>query len=179
MSASGDPGRVKPWYRHFWVWFLIAPPAATVLFWVGVLTTTAASPSLVVDDYSKIGLIYQKERQRDHAAADLGVTARLHVMRDDGAVTVALSGLQDYPRRLKVRLTHPTDAHQDLAITVDRTATGIYRGRLDKAVPDRRYVQVEPADDAWRLTGELLAHRADLDLAPDKRDREGDPLAAR
>ncbi|MDZ7828655.1 MAG: FixH family protein [Halofilum sp. (in: g-proteobacteria)] len=63
----------QPWYRHPWVWALFVPPVAAIVFWTVIITVFAGPPSLVVDDYAKIGLSYQQERDRDAAAADLGV----------------------------------------------------------------------------------------------------------
>lgn len=156
----------RPWYRHFWVWFLAVPPAATVIFWAFVLTTTASAPSLVVDDYSQIGLTYAQEKARDRAAAERGVRARLHLVRDAGTVTVALQGLEPAPDRLDLRLAHPTEARRDLATTMKRIGSGIYRGDLGSPADGRRYVQIRPADGDWRLGGELLAGRDELELAP-------------
>jgi hypothetical protein len=156
----------RPWYRHFWVWFLVIPPAATVIFWAVVLTTAASPPALVVDDYARIGLTYEQEQARDRRAAELGVTARLHVSRQEGGVTIALAGLDVPPDRLELRLAHPTDASLDRRSMLTRTGTGIYRGRLGGAVSGRRYVQIEPPGAAWRLGGELAAARNDLALEP-------------
>ena len=171
MGSPDEPDR--PWYRHFWVWFLMVPPAATVVFWTVVLATTAASPSLVVDDYARIGLVYEAERERDRAAARRGIRARIHVTRDDGGVTVALTGLDVPPDRLAVRLAHPTDASRDLRATLERSGSGIYRGSLGAPAPGRRYVQIQPPDASWRLGGELLAGQADMALEPPE------PIAAR
>ena len=166
MSEPTADHPQRPWYRHFWVWFLMVPPAATVVFWAVVLTTTAASPSLVVDDYAQIGLVYQQQREREAAAARLGIEARLHVTRGEGGITVSLAGIEPHPEQLMVRLTHPTEAGRDHQALVERSATGIYRGRTGSAVSGRRYVQIEPVDGAWRLTGEMPGHRSELVLAP-------------
>ena len=167
MSEQTAPDGQRPWYRYGWVWFLMVPPAATVIFWAVVLTTTAAAPSLVVDDYARIGLAYQQQHERAASAARLGIEARLHVTRGEGGITVSLSGANPHPERLEVRLTHPTESRRDIRALVERSATGIYRGRVDGAVSGRRYVQIEPVGGAWRLSGEMLAHRSELALAPD------------
>lgn len=156
----------RPWYRHFWVWFLIAPPAATVIFWAVILTTMASPPSLVVDDYGKIGLAYEDEQARDAAARELGVTGRLDVRREGGRVTVALVGLDDPPQRLRVTLAHPTEAARDRTATLERNGGGLYRGELGGAAPGRRYVTLLPDDGGWRLAGELSASRTDMSLEP-------------
>lgn len=156
----------RPWYRHFWVWFLVVPPAATVIFWSVILATTAASPSLVVDDYSKVGLAYEQQQARDAAAARRGLSGRVHVEREAGAATVVVTGLEPAPDRLRLTLAHPTEAARDRRAVLRREGSGIYRGDLGGAVATRRYVEIRPIEGDWRLGGELPAHRTDLELSP-------------
>ncbi len=156
----------RPWYRHFWVWFLIVPPASTVIFWGVILTTMASPPSLVVDDYGKIGLAYQDEQARDRVARELGISGRLSVQRERGRVTVALAGLDDPPQQLRLTLAHPTEAKRDSSATLERTGAEVYRGELGEAAPGRRYVTLLPGDHRWRLAGELSAAETELSLRP-------------
>jgi hypothetical protein len=156
----------QPWYRHFWVWVLFVPPVAAMVFWTVIITVFAGPPSLVVDDYAKIGLAYQQERDRDAAAAELGVSARLHLLRESGGVTVVLRGPGRTPERLRFRLTHPAEATRDLGIRLDRTASGIYRGDLDGPAGGRWRVELTPPDGRWRLAGEIFAGESDLELHP-------------
>jgi hypothetical protein len=156
----------RPWYRHFWVWFLMVPPAATVVFWAVILATTAASPALVVDDHSKVGLAYEQQQARDAVAARRGLAGRVHVARDEGTVTVVLTGVQQAPDRLRLTLAHPTEAGRDRHAILRREGSALYRGRLDGPAPNRRYVEIHPVAGDWRLAGELPAHRSDLGLSP-------------
>lgn len=170
MSDSDDSAP-RPWYRHFWVWFLMVPPAATVLFWVTVIWTTAASPSLVVDDYSKIGVTYRQQRDRDQAAARIGVSARFHAVRDTGGITLALAGLDDPPPRLDLLLAHPTEASRDIKTVLERTDAGIYRARLGHALDAGRRIEVSPPGGGWRLSGRITAGQSELELVAPDRDR--------
>ncbi len=156
----------RPWYRHFWVWFLMVPPAATVIFWAVILATTAGPPALVVDDYAKVGLIYEQQQARDAAAARLGLSGRIHVAREAGTATVVLTGLADAPDRLRLTLAHPTDASRDRRALLRREGTGVYRGELGSPASSRRYVEIRPVDGAWRLGGELAAGATELGLRP-------------
>lgn len=166
QAATDD----RPWYRYPWPWLLMIPPAASIVFWVSVVTTMAGPPSLVVDDYAKIGLVYAEERSRDRRAAELGVVARLHWVRDTGSVTLAVTELDDPPERMALLLAHPTRQRSDLRTVVRRDSAGVYRGRLPSDAPTprgRRYVQLAPVGtDAgdWRLTGELAADQSELTL---------------
>lgn len=163
---SEQTGDSRPWYRHFWVWFLMVPPAATVIFWAVILATTATAPSLVVDDYAKMGLVYEQQQARDAAAARRGLAGRIHVAREAGTATVVITGLEQAPDRLRLTLAHPTEAEHDRRAVLRREGAGIYRGDLGGAAPNRRYVEIRPVDGDWRLGGELAANRSDLDLRP-------------
>ncbi|HKJ94565.1 MAG TPA: FixH family protein, partial [Gammaproteobacteria bacterium] len=152
MSAVVTDNR--PWYRSPWPWLLMLPPFVTVVFWVVVLSTITHPPSLVVDDYSKIGLAYQKEEARNEAAAALGLTGRLQVQRDTGRISLVLRDPQAAPATLALALVHPTDSHRDLHIDLVRDpATGVYTGSSDVRIADRRYVHLTPPDGSWRLAG--------------------------
>lgn len=172
MNSRSDSGNDRPWYRHFWVWFLMVPPAATVIFWATILWTTAASPSLVVDDYSKIGLTYQERRDRDRSAARLGLSARFHAVRDSGGVTLVLDGPEPPPGRLRLLLAHPAEAARDIEVTLERDAGGVYRADLGRALAAGRHVEITPPGRDWRLTGRLASGQSELVLAPPDDDGE-------
>lgn len=166
MCTRGDSRDARPWYRHFWVWFLFIPPAATVIFWAVILWTTAASPSLVVDDYAKIGLTYQEQRDRDRAAARLGLSARFHAVRDTGGMTLVLNGPDPPPGRLRLLLAHPAEASRDMEVMLERGAGGVYRADLGRALVAGRYLEITPPGRAWRLTGRLSPGQSELVLVP-------------
>lgn len=168
-DASGDE---RPWYRHIWVWLLMVPPAATVVFWIVVIWTTAASPSLVVDDYSKIGLTYEQQRERDLTAARLGVSARLHALRETGGLTLVLRGLERPPARLELLLAHPAEAARDIRVTLERDGAGVYRSDLGRQLLAGRRVEVTPPGGAWRLTGRLTPGQSEVALAAPGTARE-------
>lgn len=161
-----DMPQSRPWYKEPWLWFLAVPPLATVVFWTVILTTTAERPSMVMDDYSKAGLAMEQTRARDAAASQLGVAGRLHVQREPGRVAVALTGLEDQPRQLTLRLAHPTDARQDVIVELNRDGAGLYRADIRQLAAGKRYVQVEPLSRNWRLAGELSRGGEELELRP-------------
>lgn len=166
MSSSREPADTRPWYRHFWVWFLIVPPAATVIFWTTILLTTSASPSLVVDDYSKIGLTYREQRDRDLEAARMGLSARFHAVRESGGLTLVLMGPDRPPERLEMLLAHPAEAARDIRVTLRRDTGGIYRAGLGRTLEAGRRVEITPPGGAWRLAGRLSPGQSEAVLAP-------------
>ena len=51
MNKTTGQQDSKPWYRHFWVWFIIALPAAAVAAGLFTLWLAASNPdSLVISE---------------------------------------------------------------------------------------------------------------------------------
>ncbi|WP_435103207.1 FixH family protein [Arhodomonas sp. AD133] len=155
----------RPWYRHPWPWLLAIPPVSAIIFWAVIITTMAGPPSLVIDDYAKVGLVYEQNRTRDSAAARLDVAARLQWQRANGEIRVAITRGDVQPTALTLRLSHPTDAARDHTVTLTRDAAGLYTGRVPVVIDGRRHVQITPPDSQWRLSGSLDAQREALTLA--------------
>jgi hypothetical protein len=157
---------VRPWYREPLVLLVAAIPAATVV--AGLLTVLIAghrADPVVVDDFRKEGIAINRDPARDEAAARLGVTAR--VSDANGALAVRLApGRAEAPRRLVVILSHATRAEYDRMLTLERGADGTYSAPLAALDRGHWYVEVTPADRAWRLTGEFVDRAPALDLAP-------------
>jgi hypothetical protein len=155
-----------PWYRQFWPWFLIAIPSMAVVG--GVITAVLATrepPSMVVDDYARIGLATHRRMARDERATTLGLGGELALLGDPPLVEVRLraAGPVEWPERLQLTLAHPTLGDRDLRLELVR-AGDVWQGILPAAPPTRRYVQIEPPSGDWRLGGELPAGQQRLAL---------------
>ncbi len=164
---SGTPTPSKPWYRHFWVWFVIAiPVSAMVMGFTTLYYAVSTSDGLVVDDYYRQGLAINRTLDRDRRAAELGLSARVDFLGEQ--LRVVLQGVR--PEQLHVRLLHPTLAHHDVDILVWPEADGTYRATLPELVPASWYVLVEPAERAeWRLLGRIrIPGERSVEIAPSK-----------
>jgi hypothetical protein len=122
---------------------------------------------MVVDDYARIGLTIERDQARDRRAAALGVRAVITFDTTAEALRVELAG--DVPAAggpLLLTLSHPTRAERDLRIAM-AGENGVYDAPLALAENSRWYVQLEPADGAWRLAGELTpgAHTLRIEAA--------------
>jgi hypothetical protein len=153
----------KPWYRHFWPWFLMSLPAAVVV--AGLSTAFIAyehADDLVVDDYYKDGLAINQQLAKKKRAANLGLSASLQFKGD--AVTVTLTGpIRD--SELSLLLSHPVEADRDFAVPLVRMASGTYRGSLDQTVaPHWHWTLQDLRRDDWRLDGVVQA--GDFDHVP-------------
>jgi hypothetical protein len=162
---------VRPWYRHVWPWALMAPPAASVVFWAVIITTMAGPPDLVVEDYAKVGLTYTEDQSARHAAERLGISANAHVDRDTGAVSVRVDGFDSAPETLRLALVHATQATADHVIELKRNSAGIYRGSTPTRIVGARELRLSPADGSWTITGRLIGPQASVALAPRARNK--------
>jgi hypothetical protein len=165
MSAIDD----TPWYRQFWPWFIMIPPAASVV--AGLLTFYLAgkAPSMVVDDYGRIAMVTAERAEREQRASELGLSARINFLGSTAqnlrSVTVTLAqkaGDAAWPERLKLDLVHPTLSERD-ATSVLAGSGGRYTGTIGNP-QGRYYISLTDIAGTWRLTGEFWGRGDSLEL---------------
>ena len=154
MNAT-DP--IQPWYRQFWPWFLIAIPVITLASGISMLIIAShKADSVVVDDYYKTGLAINQTLARDEQAKALGLQAVGRVDPTSRQIILELYG-QNTTNTLRLTLTHPTAAQQDIVISLRATnQKNQYAGQLPELPQEKRYILLEPEDKAWRLTGHAM-----------------------
>jgi hypothetical protein len=165
-SGPEHAERPRPWYREPMVWLVIALPALAVVgAVVSVVTAFVTRDAVVADEYRKEGLAINRDPTRDLAARRLGVSVALAV--DAGTLTVRLApGSAPPPAQLVVIFSHATRAEQDRLVTLKAIADGVYAAPLAPLAPGHWYLEVSPADRAWRLTGEFFDTLGTLTLRP-------------
>ena len=139
-----------PWYRHAYVWLLIAFPAASVAGGlVMLLVAVQTNDGLVVDDYYRQGMEINRRMERDLKAQAAGLEAAIELV--PGRIRVALSARGEFypPGQLELSFMHPTRSGLDRTIILSETTPMIYEGRLPQLEAVRWYALIE-ADD-WRL----------------------------
>lgn len=145
----------RPWYREFWVWFVIAFPLSAVI--AGISTVVIAvntSDSLVLDDFQKVGLVARRETALEREALRLNVSVNAAFDRMSGQVTVRLGGDSE-PEAITLGLFHATRRDMDRTAVLTRDASGLYRGNIGANVQGHWYVQISDVTGAWRLTDRL------------------------
>lgn len=141
------------WWKEPMVWLIIALPlAAVIASIVTVIIASRNADTLVQGDYKKEGLALHQHTERDQRAAQLGLTVRVQLR--DGGLRAELGGrLHPAPQSIVLLLAHPTQANKDVVISLNHLEGNVYTGE----VPDLRgvnwQVQLEPADQSWRLSG--------------------------
>jgi len=163
MSLSHSESAAKPWYRHPYVWMLIAIPMAAVIG--GIVTLRLAivtSDGLVVDDYYQRGKEINQVLERDRRAATLRLEAVVELDHAHDRVHVELHGSNGFapPHELKLAILHPTRAGRDHRITLAAAGAGRYEGPLPLLEPALWDLQIEAQD--WRMTGTLQVPTFDM-----------------
>ena len=152
---------VKPWYKQFWPWFLIAIPTSSfIMAYFIVKFATNTQDSLVVDDYYKEGKAYNVNHQKVEKARKLRIMTDLSV--NDGQIALEFhSGIPEEGNALKLSFYHVTLAERDVSLLLTRDANGIYRGFVEQDLSGKWRVTLSPLDDSWTVQQEIGLPRAD------------------
>ncbi|WP_375754027.1 FixH family protein [Vibrio sp. HN007] len=146
---------VKPWYKQFWPWFLIALPLCVV---IASFTTLAIfsknSVNLVAEDYYKKGKAINIDLSRVNAASGLKIKASVHTEGNQVIVDFDKGELNHYPA-LNVIFTHRTLANQDFHVLLSSDANGVYRHTLEEQITGPWFVELEPHTKEWLVQGKV------------------------
>jgi hypothetical protein len=155
MTTSVDS---RPWYRHGWVWFLIAIPATSIVLGMILLWLSVThSDSLVADDYYREGRAINQRLEKDQLAQDLGIRLSAAILPQANGrqrIDVRFSANEGVtpPTLLRARLSHPTLNEQDILITLIETSEkGLYRTEVPEITTGRWYVMIENESSEWRV----------------------------
>jgi hypothetical protein len=156
-----------PWYRHAWVWLLIAIPASSVLVGITMVILAVNGPTdLVRDDYYKAGLAINQDLSGVRRARALGVVATLSRRTADSWLLVVETGPEAAaPERfdaLEIQLQHPTLAARDLSAEAESVARGRWAVTLP-AFSGTRVLTARPRDGSWVFRQELRLDGLDSD----------------
>lgn len=158
---------VKPWYRQFWPWFIMALPATAVV--AGLSTVYIAfkyQDSVVRDDWYQDGKSINLDMAREKRAQLLGITADMAFDAVTGDIRLTLHNKQAtlLPASLKLILSHVTRADLDQSVTLQRQHDGAYHGVLGHAL--RGNFDIELAGSDWRLIDSTTFPLPGLHLEP-------------
>lgn len=154
MSISADrlPLTIRPWYREPWPWLLMAAPLAAIIMGVVMMVLAGRSnDGLVADDYYKRGLTINQTLDRVERARALGVEADASFNADRTQIRVRVVGATD--PKLGLRFMHPTRAGLDQVVELERSAGGMYEGRMTAPALGHWHLSMEDPAGNWRISG--------------------------
>ena len=159
-----------PWYKQFWLWFILAPLAILIAatFYLLYLAITT-SDGVILDNYYRDGKGYVLRTEEDEFARSAQLRAELHLA--DDRVQVKLTGhLVPMPDQLRLIIAHPTSQAYDVSVDLTHRGLGEFTAPLSAQFSGRRILQLQPvnSEQDWRLhfDGELNNPTADIKLLP-------------
>lgn len=146
---------VKPWYKQFWPWFLIALPLTVVVAaFITLSISIENSPSLVTEDYYKKGKGINIDISKEKAAQDLKLKANVISVGNDIVIQFNKGEMQHYPA-ISAMFAHRTLADQDFEQLVTSDAAGNYRLSLDESLQGPWFIKLTPHDKSWLIQGRV------------------------
>ncbi|UJF18109.1 FixH family protein [Vibrio sp. SS-MA-C1-2] len=146
---------VKPWYKQFWPWVLIALPASAV---IGSLFTfyifSQNSVEMVTDNYYKKGKAINKEIGQLKEADKLHIKANVKVDEHQIILHLDKGQLVSLPT-LNIKFSHRTLSKYDFHQLVNPDANGNYRIHLDEPLIGPWFVQISPHDNQWVMQNRI------------------------
>lgn len=171
----------KPWYRHFWPWFIIAMLGASVTaslttVWISMQTTD----SLVLHAEDGVRNAADRRVAAERLASELGLAAVITFDAATGMVSAVMQRgeLATLPTALEFELSHPAFAERDIAIALhkalpDAGGNPVWVGHL-ATVPQGRWYAVLKSGEDWRLSAEWRGETS-LTLRPANANRDDPP----
>ncbi|QTH64255.1 FixH family protein [Psychrosphaera ytuae] len=137
----------QPWYKHPWVWFVIALPVMSLVGGIAMITITSSNqPEIIVDDYYKKGKAINQELTLYKAFADSGIDLKVRLNNNRFEIQSSES-----LTALKISLIHSTQGKRDLEFTVTAASNGIYGKTLEDFAPGSWSLFIQPMDDSWKV----------------------------
>lgn len=140
-----------PWYKQFWVWFLILLPCSVV---VASLFTfylfSQQKMDLVAEDHYKKGKAINQELSLLRQAHALSVYAELTIEDQLAIFTLHKGNLDHYPT-LNVNFQHRTLAENDIISTLQPDKNGRYFLPLDENLSGPWFIEINDDALTWSL----------------------------
>ena len=153
LSPQGD---TKPWYRYFWVWFVLGLLSMSISASMTlVVMAHRHADDVVSDTWYQDGRGINQDMAAEDMARSLGM--RVVLVSENERLRAQISSDVDLPmpETLQLSLRHPTIAARDAAYQLGLAADGRnYAGEGE--LPRGRWVAtVTPSAGNWRVQQEI------------------------
>lgn len=149
---------IGPWYHQKWLWFVLAPLIAVVIYAsIFMYIAISTSDGIVKDDYYRVARGTNVDTRRVEEAAKRGMHGDLLIDALTGDIRVQLKSDVALPQQLTLDLVHPSHQKYDQTITL-RSVNGsdIFVGSLQSNLSGKRYLTLSDQTGEWVLKREIL-----------------------
>jgi hypothetical protein len=150
------------WWRQPWPWIILGMLGSVVVAsMVTIYIAVSTQDSLVDSDYTKAGKTINLRLEKDHQAERLGINIQLSAQASpDGYSLItarykAADSAAGQPKFLRLNLSHPTLANQDVSVALILREPGGYRAQVSALMSAHWHYTVEDPDAQWRVKGRL------------------------
>jgi hypothetical protein len=157
-----DPNAKEIWWKQPWPWIILGMLGSVVVAsMVTIVIAVKTQDTLVDSDYTKAGKTINLRLEKDQTAERYGVNLVLQALPSpDGYVLLtatykAADPAAGQPKFLRLNLSHPTLANQDVSVALIQRGPGEYRAQVSDLAKSHWHYTVEDPDAQWRVKGRL------------------------
>lgn len=158
MNNSKNNTPPGPWYKQPWLWFILAPIIAVVIYGTFFLYLSIVThDGLVKDDHYKMARGHFVDNTKSEAATKLGLGATLKLDNLTGDLMLQFSATSgELPSHLSLSIVHPTHQQYDQMIMLKQVpGSDAYTGSLKASLKGKRYLILQDESTAWNLRADI------------------------
>ncbi|MGI1671001.1 MAG: FixH family protein [Neptuniibacter sp.] len=155
-DSNNTPG---PWYKQPWLWFILAPIIAVVIYGTFFLYLSIVThDGIVKNDHYKHARGQFVDTTKTDTATEMGLTATLTLDNVTGDLMLQFVTTQtEPPAFLNLSIVHPTHQQYDQEITLKNVnGSSSYLGSLKASLKGKRYLVLQDDTNSWSLRSEIL-----------------------
>lgn len=148
---------IGPWFKQPWLWFILAPLIATVLYSsVYITASIVTNDGVVLEEYTKQAKSIHEDTRLKDVANSLGLDGALQFDTLTGDINLELNSAtgETLPTQLSLVIGHPTKASLDINVTLNEIKPGYYTGELQNVLKGNKKLIISPLNKQWELINE-------------------------
>lgn len=154
MQKDSQTEAQKPWYKHFWPWFIMAIPGSSVIAGIAmIIVANDGADTLVKENYYKEGLAINQHIEKLNHAKELAISAVATINKDK--LELKINANSAINEQLFIEFRHATQADKDFKIALQRSASGDYFAFIDEQQGlqqrNKWYLTLKPFSERWEL----------------------------